>query len=361
MKSKQAPQSKNTPGRSERKRGRPHFAAATEGSVVARASSPTPRFQNMDTNSRDRSNPSRSSKSNKAPRNNALILDFFGGVAKKPRAAPGIAPRVTRPRIMSLTEDTSSKEASLGAATSAFSSSSPREVDRLRHRLQQLEQSCKDKDEQLKAVANNQTIMHTAVKAALGVREKELDELKVTSERRASVSSRAIEMLIRSETARETAALREKLAVDSARLGRIVYTRAGMHAVESWEDGHASKQLRKRKAELRTKREALEKRQEAARRAAEFVRANKENIEANDASGEPPEYEEVGGIMVRDELSAMEAQESVRLHLATIQQNETALREEEHKLHNEKGVYVRNLKRVASEDSSRFKLRPKVC
>jgi superfamily I DNA/RNA helicase len=116
-----------------------------------------------------------------------------------------------------------------------------------------------------------------------------------------------------------------------------------MRAVESWEEGSASKQLLKRRADLKAKRTALESRHETAHRASEerLKEGNKENDPAS-------------------ALELIEAEESVRLHLDSLRRQEDELADEEQALLDEKTVHILSLKLVASEDASRFRSRPKV-
>jgi tousled-like kinase len=172
-----------------------------------------------------------------------------------------------------------------------------------------------------------------------------------------SNSRRVLEDLSRSDAAREARELRERLATDGARLGRIVYTRAGMRSVETWEDGRASKELLKRKTALQEKRLVLEQRQTAAKRVIKQVEESKEN--QSDAS-DPDDTDLVGGIHVRTPLEAMECFESVRFHLSNVRRQEKELVLEDQTLNDEKCAHIRALKRVASEDSSRFRSRPKL-
>ena len=51
---------------------------------------------------------------------------------------------------------------------------------------------------------------------------------------------------------------------------------------------------------------------------------------------------------------------SAELHLANLQRQQTDLEQQEKELQLEKTVHIRALKRVSSEDSSRFRNRPKV-
>jgi len=176
-----------------------------------------------------------------------------------------------------------------------------------------------------------------------------------------------IETLTKQENAREAHELRQKLASDGARLGRIVYTRAGLHTVESWEDGNATLQLKKRREVLSIKKEQLEARQKEARKAARRVthlhhpngtnvNSSKHHQDGGFLDGEMP----VGGLQVQDELDAMEAEESVKLHLSTLKKADMDLAQEEAALNAEKISHIRALKRVASEDSSRFHTKPKL-
>lgn len=203
--------------------------------------------------------------------------------------------------------------------------------------------------DQLKAVSNNQTIMHTALKASLCQREKELEELKKSKERNAARTSLVMEKLIRVDSAREAKELRQKLASDGARLGRITYTRAGMRSVETWEEGHAAKIMHRRKVDLETKKQALIERKGKVEAAAKGFSEGKEEV-----------TEAIDGLVLNDALSIMEAQESVRLHLDGVTKEERELREEEQSLKKEKADHIRSLKRVSSEDASRFRTRPKV-
>lgn len=214
-----------------------------------------------------------------------------------------------------------------------------------------LEKACLDKEEQLKAVSNNRTMVHHALQTALSQRDDEIRSIRARADARQVASQAALEELIRSEATRAARELREKLAADGARLGRMVHTRAGMRTVETWEDGHASKQLDETKLLLQDKFRKMERRRIAAESAARKFLEEKENELASD---------EVDGLVVRSKLEAMEAIESVRLHLSNLRQEEKELLQTEKRLNEEKAVHIRALKRVASEDYSRFRDRPKV-
>ena len=275
----------------------------------------------ISTNSR--SNPGKPGKK-KAPNDNNRKIDHFFSAVK--RHASETAVKDSTPQA-----------------------SSDSELENLRMRCEDLEKMIKDKHDQLKAVSNNQTILNTALKASLCQREKEIEELRKSKERDATRSSRIIEKLIRTECSQEAKELRQKLASDGARLGRITYTRAGLRTVESWEEGHASKLLQRRKLALDTKYQVMLDRQATVERAAMALSEGKEVVET------------IGGLTLNNALAIMEAQESVRLHLDGISKQEDEIKQDEQALNNEKSEHIRALKRIASEDASRFRSRPKVC
>jgi hypothetical protein len=222
------------------------------------------------------------------------------------------------------------------------------EIKVLRARCEELEKMVEDKDEQLRAVANNQTITNAALKASLCQRERELEDTKKSKVSEMSRLCRLVEKLIRSENTRDRSELRQKLASDGARLGRIVHTRVGLRSVESWEEGHASKTLYRKKLDLENKKEILLNRQSIVEKAAKTLADGKQ---VNECSA---------GLILDNALAILEASESLKMHLNKVLEEEQILRKEDAALNLEKAEHIRELKRVASEDASRFRSRPKV-
>ena len=261
--------------------------------------------------------------------------------------------------------NTKTKKATLPPSDGVVSTPKPseavsRELGHYKKRCLDLQGALADRDEKLRAVSNNQTMIHASLRATLDRREEEIDDLRTEMEEKATAVSQTIEKLVRSDASRQAVDLRQKLASDGARLGRIVYTRAGMHSVESWEDGQAPRALKNRRKELREKREELEQRHQKALAVADKFRAQAASTNEEDKADSDAEIEPVGGIVVQDAFDVMEALESIRLHLANLKKQEEELEEEEKALVAEKEAHIRALKRVASEDSSRFKHRPKL-
>jgi len=133
--------------------------------------------------------------------------------------------------------------------------------------------------------------------------------------------------------------LRHSLANNSARLGRFVYTRTLHGTVESWESGEAMMALKRQREELKIKREILEQRQKDAKKASKRVmKEQQQHTTSTDIMPPPPPVtislpsngeNAVGGLLVQDELDAIEAEESVKMHLNTIKEQELKLAEDE--------------------------------
>ena len=309
--------------------------------------------------------------------NNAKISDFFSISNKKRAAAKNSLVGETadgegsNENTVPASSETVANESTLEALANRASNSSSgqlsldspsTELELLKRKYEELHQICQDKEEQLKAVSNNKTILHTALQAALRQREQELDKLQQSTEKNNAKYRDALEELIRTEARQEAQELREKLASDGARLGRITSIptvsqkgppRMLMHhrsTMESWEDGYATKELQQKMKELQAKKVILEARQAEAKIAEEKHCSTKMQNGSSLAGGSTP----------LSTLDVREAVESVRYHLNNVRQQERELAQAEQALNDEKGAHIRALKRVASEDASRFRTRPKL-
>ena len=249
--------------------------------------------------------------------------------------------------------DHSSHSAALSQSTSNNDNDQQLIISKLRQKCQELQQVCKDKDEQLKAVSNNQTILHTSLRAAVAKLEKKVATLQETHQATQTKSAAVLEKLLLAAREGEAKEVRQKLAHDSARVGRIIYTRAGMRAVEGWEEGHAAKALQQKYAELQAQKQVLEERKKR-------VLAKNNNDKRSDGQDADQSHNTNDAMAYQDSLSVLEAEESVRLHLYNLSKREKALSEEKQALGLERGRHIRNLKRAAAEDESRFRSRPKV-
>jgi hypothetical protein len=206
------------------------------------------------------------------------------------------------------------------------------EIEHLKSVISQLTESLNEKSSQLKAVSNNQTIIHAQLKKSLQQKEEEIQSLKEEMKRKNVKIRDKLEEMIRKESAREHAELRQKLASDGARLGRWIYNWVGMRRETVWEDGSAFKACEKKKKELLRKRSILEHRLREGSAAAHNL----------------------------DPMEREEFEQSIRIHLHELQRAEMELKQEEDALHVEKNAHKLALKQVANEDYSHFKTKPKV-
>jgi len=206
------------------------------------------------------------------------------------------------------------------------------EMERLREIIAQLTESLDEKSSQLKAVSNNQTIIHSQLKKALHQREEEMESLEEEMKRKNGIVRDALEELIRKDSMREQEDLRHKLASDGARLGRWVYNWVGMRRETLWEDGSAVKVCEAKRREIKAKRDRL------------VQRLNKESK----------------GMEKVDNLEREEFNQSIRIQLGELNMQEMELKRKEDSLYLEKNAHKLALKQVANEDYSQFKLRPKV-
>ncbi|GKY94738.1 hypothetical protein MPSEU_000439200 [Mayamaea pseudoterrestris] len=305
---------------------------------VLPATSPT-------TNSRD----SKKRNTTKGPTNNRLISNFF-----KPSSTKANVPLpVDEPPLRESTLPRALIPAN--ATTKPISSTASGSDDRTQLQLLQrhcteLEQTLKETTEQLSAIRNHRSILHANLTVSLERCQNQLATAKQMQAQEVSRLMRVVEESIRKQAEQDAAAVRANLAVNGARLGQIVIQRVGMRTVEVWQDGQATKTLLETKSKLKKERNTLELRKEAAKKAWERVsRGN-----CNDES------EIVGGIAINSRLEAAEALESVEYHLSDVSRREQELIREEQALNLEKAAHVRGLKRVNSEDNSRFRSRPKL-
>jgi len=231
--------------------------------------------------------------------------------------------------------DNDNKEKLAKAKHSSSENDLQKQIDELKATIANLTESLEEKSSQLKAVSNNQTIVHAQLRAQLQQREKEMALFKTETMNRESRKDQVIEDFIRKEAIRESVELRQKIASDGARLGRWVSTRVGMRVEPIWEDGHANLKLKKRRQELKIRRALLEERSKSK------LTASSDNEDV-------------------DPLDKEEFEASLQLHWSELEREEKELRKEEEALVMEKNTHKMALKQIANEDSSRFSQRPKV-
>jgi len=285
----------------------------------------------------------RSASSTTVPKKNSDITSFFVGVQK------GTNQKLSSRNIFAPKGKKDMKSNDQGNKSNT-QESLEKEIITIKEQVQSLIQSNKDKDEQLKAVSNTKTIIHTSLKAKVEEQEKKITCLEQDIKKKDARARHIIETLVRKESNKENFELRQKLATDGARLGRWVqnghYSRLGMHAVQPvWEDGSAIREFKKRKDNLKKKRLSLE---EARSKGLEQWKKENNDEYSNHVDG------------TSDPFESEEFDQSMWMHMTELKREETELLKDEEALNMEKVKHKRALKRVSSEDSSRFKSRPKM-
>ena len=245
-------------------------------------------------------------------------------------------------------EDVSSKSSSITASSITHQryeterTQYKEQLNQYQSQLASLHSILQDKGEQLNAVRNNHTIQNVQLNAQLVQCQesiKKMNNQEDSMKRRITLYQSTMEQLIRKDCQREQNLKRQKLASDGARLGRWVYNRVGMRVEPIWEDGTVNKELKQKKVVLKLKRQALEMKLENGFKTCD------DNINGvDDNAFEREEFEQ-----------------SIQFHLEEVEREAKKLQREEDSLRLEKAAHKRELRRVANEDASRFKKRPKVC
>ena len=154
---------------------------------------------------------------------------------------------------------------------------------------------------------------------------------------------------MRAKASRDALDARKKLASESVRLGEIVtvHSRSIRNSVtEIWKDGHAFKSLHEEMGQLIERKENLEKQKKILER--ERRGMLKEFKKLSDSEQE----------QWLEPLEFVERQESVKEALGQLKDKELRISEDRKKLESEKKLHVREIKRIQSEDQSRFNKHP---
>ncbi len=223
------------------------------------------------------------------------------------------------------------------------------QISSLHVKQQKFTEIINDKNEQLKAIHNNQTIITTQLKLTLSQREEEIKKIISKIEVQSIKYQSVVEDFIYKDVKRVQLLKRQQIASDCARLGRWVYNRVGMRVEPVWEDGIIGKELKVKRVRLSKKRETLEKRL-------------KDGMDKLQCSQDKPSdiAHGIGNDNYVNSLEREEFEQSIRIHLEELEKEEQELQKEEDATRLEKASHKRELRRVANEDASRFKNRPKV-
>ncbi|CAM9986686.1 unnamed protein product [Scytosiphon promiscuus] len=159
-----------------------------------------------------------------------------------------------------------------------------------------------------------------------------------------------VESLLRKVAVQEASDCRAKLTRDMLELGKIVSVKTGHIGkyVEAFEDGMSFKDVEGKTADMVSRKTKLEARKRAV---AKLLKSSASAAGDGTSGGQA-------------RLEAIEEEETVRMHLAALKREEVALQasptinEEKRALEARKVLHIRELKRVAHEDRSKFAKRP---
>ena len=236
------------------------------------------------------------------------------------------------------------------------------ENKRLLTKIEELTKQLEDANARNNSIKNNQTMISTNLQRQLKSLKSELESVRSETNAKTTKAMDVIEQLVREESIREAKDLRQKLASDGARLGRLVSSRVGLRSHDHWEDGHEPLVVKHRKAELKMKREALERRRQELAKTQATDRGFRSPDRSTDTmlGSEASNSNSHVDLTMMNDFDRFEANETIRMHLDEVRREEAKLNEKERALQIEKQAHVRALKRVASEDSSKFRQKHKV-
>ncbi|CAM9104732.1 unnamed protein product [Ectocarpus fasciculatus] len=177
--------------------------------------------------------------------------------------------------------------------------------------------------------------------------ERTMDEFKTKEtdqEAQKKQLTSVVEGLLRKVAAQEASDSRATLTRDMLELGKIVSVKTGHIGkyVEAFEEGTSFKDVEKKAADMTSRKIKLEARKRAV---SKLLRSTAP------AAGD-------GSFSGQARLEAIEEEETVRMHLTALKREEVALQEEKRALDARKVLHIRELKRVAHEDRSKFAKRP---
>lgn len=153
----------------------------------------------------------------------------------------------------------------------------------------------------------------------------------------------ALENVQRSMAYQEARRRRDVLATNCVRLGKIVKQLITSNTVaDSWEEGYALKEIQKRRAVLLEKKDKLDKRKKK-------MQSEKNAIRRQLAKGADDT-----STMKADHFDLETEESAIRMHQDALKQEESNLHEEKRVLEEEKAAHIREFKRIAHEDHSRF-------
>lgn len=240
------------------------------------------------------------------------------------------------------------------------------ELDTLRKENSEMKTTIESQRKELNSIRNTMSIEAVSLRSSLEHQKRDLQDTKAKLDQSTSLLDKASTILsdfIRKQNQRETKEIKQKLASDSVRLGRIMYTRSrsgykngvpssGGMATELWEPGYAKQNLDQRKAELKKQFQSLEE------RCSSIMNENKRAKIEDTSSSSVVTNDTFSSSLKSNPLHIQETKEYYKIQYAKLKQMEQEIKEDEHIYLQERAAHIRESKRVENEEKSRFKHKP---
>ncbi|CBJ26310.1 Tousled-like protein kinase [Ectocarpus siliculosus] len=232
-------------------------------------------------------------------------------------------------------------------ANTGMAGSEQESLEKLHDRLREAKSVERELRNELARANLERGSMETMADSLRSQLERTMDEFKAKEtdeEAQKKQLTSVVEGLLRKVAAQEASDSRATLTRDMLDLGKIVSVKTGHIGkyVEAFEEGTSFKEVEKKTAAMMSRKTKLEARKRAV---SKLLRSTAP------AAGD-------GSFSGQARLEAIEEEETVRMHLTALKREEVALQEEKRALDARKVLHIRELKRVAHEDRSKFAKRP---
>ncbi|XP_062517523.1 serine/threonine-protein kinase tousled-like 2 isoform X2 [Corticium candelabrum] len=186
--------------------------------------------------------------------------------------------------------------------------------------------------------------------------DKEREEAEKSVEKCLKVNK---ELLIEKAQAQHRE-VRETCMRNRLRLGQFVTQRQGHQFAEVWQDGYAFAELSRRVESISQQREEVERQRRllTKRKPPTGAAAEKKLVKQKQSQSEGDTFVKPNPPATLSPEDYFEQEDIFKLRLLTLKKEEADLQSEVEKLERERNVHIRELKRISSEDQSRFKGNP---
>ncbi|XP_064648198.1 serine/threonine-protein kinase tousled-like 2 isoform X1 [Lineus longissimus] len=214
--------------------------------------------------------------------------------------------------------------------------------------LKQLEAKSVSDLEKKDSTIEELTRQNEEIRRQLTAQQKLIDKQKENIEKCVEMNKK---LLIEKSTL-EKKATREKSMENRLRLGQFVTQRQGATFVENWTDGYAFTDLIKQQEKTSSEREEIDRQRKL------LVKRKPTGATAGKGRRDHDGFLKPGQDKSLTLVEFFEQDEILKLRQASLKKEDVDLQLELEKLERERNLHIRELKRIANEDNSRFKDHP---